>query len=152
MCVCVRVHYLDHVHVHPVHLQPLGFIQVVDFSLSWCLASAGAKNGGGGREGGGGGGEKCWKDQRANCNKRLRWVLQNFTFTSQDAALFLQMSICISKRFAVIYSQWNAHLHSFHALNMANSTSSVCSGTKRNSVTRSRVCSSGSQSPSSARE
>lgn len=62
------------------------------------------------------------------------------------------MSICISKRFAVIYSQWNAHLHSFHALNMANSTSSVWSGTKRNSVTRSRVCSSGSQSPSSARE
>lgn len=43
-----------------------------------------------------------------------------------------------------------SYLHSFHALYIASSTSSVWLGMKRNSDTRSRLCSNGSQSPISA--
>lgn len=45
---------------------------------------------------------------------------------------------------------WWAYLHSFHLLYIASSMSSVWLGMKRNSDTRSKPCSAGSQSPSSA--
>lgn len=32
--------YLNHMHVHPIHLQPFGLIQIVYLSLCWCLAPA----------------------------------------------------------------------------------------------------------------